>query len=231
MQMDDQMNGTSGRRSTNSRRTVLKLGGLSLASAVGAATVGTVTAQSDEKPDVDFDPDRREEVAEFILALGELESENQQRRYTAQLTDEQMQAMEDLYGEVDWEIRSYRQNATQPSDNWVTTTEVTEAKGSVPIIGTVYVHKQILTWDYNGSDYRNVSQELDYELPGPAAAYKGTTTDDIDRNATSFTAELSAEYAFDPPGGERRKEATIITKGDNNGNHEVLSKSAPASTE
>ncbi|ADQ69220.1 methyl-accepting chemotaxis protein [Halogeometricum borinquense DSM 11551] len=116
----------------------------------------------------------------------------------------------------------------QPADSYTTATETTVATGMVAG-EKVYTHEQILTWEYNGTDYKNPSQKLEKSLPGPFATFEGKTEDDIDENASSFIATLSAEYAAEIAGFEREGEATIVTEGKDTGEHEVHENDAPTS--
>ncbi|WP_459888969.1 hypothetical protein [Halostagnicola bangensis] len=207
------------------------MSGITAASLAGASTVGSASAESNAEPDTDFTPQSRKEVVGFLNDVDEF-PEEQQQQYANELDGEQKQAIVDLYADAEWEFTTYqvdRGSDLQPFSSYETTTEVTVAEGQVTGIGTVYEHEQTLTWDYNGSDYENVSQELDYDLDGPFATFKGKTEDTIDERSTSFTATLSAEYEADVLGYTRGGEATIVTQGDEDGNFELLSRDAPTS--
>jgi len=160
-------------RSGNTRRNILKVGGITLASLVGVTSAGTVSAQSGDSPDTDFDPDNRDEVVGFLNDLDEL-SEEKQNRYGKELSKAQKEAIADLYMNANLEVTMHTEpRDLQTSDSYTTANETVEAKGSVGGFGTVYVHKQILSWDYNGNDYKNPSQDLEYSLPGPYATFQG----------------------------------------------------------
>ncbi|RYJ08742.1 chemotaxis protein [Halogeometricum borinquense] len=117
----------------------------------------------------------------------------------------------------------------QTQSNYETANPVTSATGEVGGHGKVYRHTQILSWDYNLDDYKNVNQTLDYKLMGPFATFQGITEKKVEKSATSFTATLAAEYAAEIAGFERGGEARIVSRGDEEGTHEVLTKKAPTS--
>jgi len=216
-------------RSGNTRRNILKVGGITLASLVGVTSAGTVSAQSGDSPDTDFDPDDREEVIGFLNDIDDL-SEQAQAEYAKELSHDQKVAIGDLYANAELEVSTYSEpTGVQTNDSYVSVSETTEATGNVRRLGEVYTHKQILTWEYNGSDYQNPSQQLSYDLSGPFATFKGKTKDDIDESSTLFTATLAAEYAADVLGVTRGGEAEIITQGEADGDHNVVSKKAPTS--
>ncbi len=215
-------------QSKSSRRSILRVSGVTLASITGVGIASTGSALADDGVDTDFNPDDRDEVVGFFKDIYDL-SEEEQNEYAKDLSKEQKEAICDVYMNADLEITTYSEPVgLQPTDSYTTATETTEATGKVAG-QKVYTHKQILTWEYSGTDYKDPSQELEYSLPGPFATFKEKTEDDIDENASSFIATLSAEYAADVAGFERGGEATIVTEGKDTGEHEVLEKDAPTS--
>jgi len=213
----------------STRRNALRVGGVALASLAGIGGAGASSALAADDVDTDFDPDNRDEVVGFLNDVDGL-SEQKQNRYAKELSKAQKEAIADLYMNANLEITMHTESRDfQTSDSYVTANETIEAKGTVAGFGTVYVHKQVLSWDYNGDDYKNPSQDLEYSLPGPYATFQGKTEDNIDENASSFTASLSAEYAFQLFGIERGGEATLVTVGQENGNYEVEESDAPTS--
>jgi hypothetical protein len=216
-------------RPTSSRRSVLKVGGVALASLVGVGTVGTGSVIADDGPDTDFDPNKREEAVGFLNDIDDL-SEQAQAEYAKELSHDQKVAIGDLYANAELEVSTYSEpTGVQANASYVSASKTTEATGTVPGFGTVYTHKQTLTWEYDGSDYQNASQQLSYDLSGPFATFKGKTEDDIDESSTLFTATLAAEYAADVLGVTRGGEAEIVTQGEADGDHNVVSKKAPTS--
>ncbi|SEV93053.1 hypothetical protein [Halobacterium jilantaiense] len=213
----------------SSRRSALKVGGVALASLAGIGGAGASSALAGDDVDTDFDPDTRDEVVGFLNDVDGL-SEQKQNRYAKELSKAQKEAIADLYMNANVEITMHSEpRDLQATNSYTTATEAIEAKGKVAGFGTVYVHKQVLSWDYNGDDYKDPSQDLEYSLPGPYATFQGKTEDDIDENSSSFVGSLSAEYAFKLFGIERGGEATIVTEGKENGDYEVIEKDAPTS--
>ncbi|MCD2205130.1 hypothetical protein [Halobacterium sp. KA-6] len=183
------------------------------------------SALADGGVDTDFNPDKRDEVGGFLDDVSDF---SDQKEYAKDLSKAQKEAIVDLYMNADLEVTTYSNSAGfQTNDSYTTATETVEAEGSVPVQGTVYVHKQILSWDYSGDDYKNPSQQLQYSLPGPYATFQGKTEDNINEGASSFIATLSAKYAFELVGVTRGGEATTVTEGKENGDHEVIDKKAP----
>lgn len=216
-------------RPRNTRRNVLKVGGITLASLIGVSSTGAVSAQSDNSPDTDFDPDGRDEVVGFLNDIDDL-SEQEQTEYAKELSIDQKSAIGDLYANAELSVTTYSEpTGFQTSDNYVSTAETTDAVGTVAGYGEVYTHRQILTWDYNGDDYKNTGQQLSYDLTGPFATFQGKTEDEIEESSTQFTATLSAEYAAEVLGVTRGGEATIISEGQEDGDHTVIQAKAPTS--
>lgn len=213
----------------STRRNALRVGGVALASLAGIGGAGAGSALAADDVDTDFDPDDRDEVVGFLNDVDRL-SEEKQNRYAKELSKAQKEAIADLYMNANLEITMHTEpRDLQTSDSYTTANEIIEVEGTVVGFGTVYVHKQVLSWDYNGDDYKSPSQDLEYSLPGPFATFQGKTEDNIDENASSFTASLSAEYAFELFGVQRGGEATLVTVGQDNGGFEVEESNAPTS--
>ncbi|ELZ01594.1 hypothetical protein C482_06067 [Natrialba chahannaoensis JCM 10990] len=230
--MTDETPYSGEQRSTNSRRSVLRLGGLAAASLVGASTAGAVSARDDDGPNTDFDPDNDEAALEFLLEMFE-KSENQTCSCNDEvwhdLTNEQIDAVGDTFEEnLNWTV-SREPNTMQQtsSDTWLPGDETVEAEADV--MGyDVYTHIQEVEWDYNGDDYRAASQEHDYECHGLACSFNGLTTDELNRRTTYFDATLAGEYAFEPAGiGVVEVESVIESRARRDGDFQVLEKEAP----
>lgn len=214
-------------RPKSSRRSVLRTSGIALVTATGLGGASVGSALADDGIDTDFNPNKRDEVAGFLNGVYDL-SEQKQKEYAKDLSKAQKEAIIDLYMDADLEITTHSKPAGfQTNDSYTTATAVIKATGNVPLVGTVYVHKQILSWDYSGDDYKNPSQELQYSLPGPYATFQGKTEDNINEGTSSFTATLSAKYAFELYGVTRGGEATTVTEGKENGDYEVIDRKAP----
>jgi len=125
-------------RSGNTRRNILKVGGITLASLVGVTSAGTVSAQSGDSPDTDFDPDDREEVIGFLNDIDDL-SEQAQAEYAKELSHDQKVAIGDLYANAELEVSTYSEpTGVQTDDSYVSVSETTEATGNVRRLGEVY---------------------------------------------------------------------------------------------
>jgi len=223
---DESPNGQD-ERPKSTRRSILRTSGIALATAVGIGGASAGSALADDGVDTDFNPDKRDEVVGFLNDVDGL-SEKKQKEYAKDLSKAQKEAIVDLYLNADLEVTTQSNPAGfQTNDSYTTASETIKAKGSVPGFGTVYVHKQILSWDYSGDDYKNASQQLQYSLPGPYATFQGKTEDNINEGASSFNATLSAKYAFELYGITRGGEATLVTEGKENGDYEVLDRKAP----
>lgn len=117
-------------RPANSRRSVLKVGRVALASLVGVGTVGTGSVIADG-PDTDFDPNKREEVVGFLNDIDDL-SEQAQAEYAKELSHDQKVAIGDLYANADLEVSTYSEPTTvQANDSYVSASKTTEAEGEV----------------------------------------------------------------------------------------------------
>ncbi|WP_218778873.1 hypothetical protein [Halobacterium hubeiense] len=227
--MTDESPNRQDERPKSTRRSILRTSGIALATAVGIGGASAGSALADDGVDTDFNPDKPKEVGGFLNDVSDL-SEQKQKEYAKDLSKAQKEAIVDLYMNADLEVTTYSNSGgLQTSDSYTTATETLEAKGQVPVQGTVYVHKQILNWDYSGDDYKNASQQLQYKLPGPYATFQGKTEDNINEGASSFTATLSAKYAFELFGAKRGGEATLVTEGKENGEYEVLERDKPTS--
>lgn len=223
---DDHPNGKD-ERPKSSRRSILRTSGIALATAAGFGGASVGSALADDGVDTDFNPDKRDEVVGFLNDVDDL-SEQKQKEYAKDLSKTQKEAIIDLYMNADLEITTHSESAGfQTNDSYTTASETIKAEGTVPGFGTVYVHKQILSWDYSGDDYKNATQQLQYSLPGPYATFQGKTEDNINEGASSFNATLSAKYAFELYGITRGGEATLVTEGKENGDYEVLDRKAP----
>ncbi|MEY7849670.1 hypothetical protein AB7C87_10795 [Natrarchaeobius sp. A-rgal3] len=238
--MTDETPHSGEQRSRNSRRNILRLGGVAAASLVGASTAGVVSAQDDDGPDTDFDPDDEKAALDFLLEMFEIQSERSEEEaclcteeYWHELTTEQNHAVADQFEDnLEWTVNRKPKTTAQAqiaSNTWIPGDEDVVAEGELFGEYHVYDHIQEVTWDYNGDDYRNPNQEHEYECYGLACSFKGITTKEITPRTTYFDAELAAEYAFDPPSNfERRVEAVIESRAHREGGFEVLEEDAPA---
>lgn len=217
-------------RTDQKRRSVLKQSGLAVASVVGIGVSQPVAARSSDKPNTEFDPEKQQEVNTFVRRLNEVDDPSP---YLNSLSRRQKKAVASVVTDITLEttieqhLPATEGRLTTQASTWQSETIRIKQKGKTPAGTTEFIFYQELSWDYNTTDYKNVNQEADYDLPGVAASWEGVTHESVQEQEEHFIAELHGEFALDLFGFKPSKgEAEITTQGDEDGDHEIINKEA-----
>jgi len=215
-------------RSTSSRRSVLKISGVSLASLVGLGTLGAPSvAAADDDVNTDFDPNKRKEVFQFIKQTSDAENF---KRIFSELDERQKDAVkralrpQQLKTEYKQRPASANENdELSPSSSWETTTATYRAyaEGLFPY-DELWSFGVEATWEHNGTEVKNLTSKHATQTGHPLWHFKKIIDESDRTESDSIECYKQGKFAFCDPvkvGCVKSNTPYIEIHGDDNGNH------------